>query len=151
MNRCYWDYVRVLVPSGSQLLAAAPAPLPEGTLARTFRGVQETPDTVTVEPGEGETTAFGAFFVIAGGESREMAFAYDLPPSVVQRNGTQSHYRLSVQKQAGTDAIPLEVRIRLPSGARVAASQPKPTSIDQDELIYELSLQTDQRVELQYE
>ena len=151
MNRCYWDYVRVLVPSGSQLISATPAPLPEGSLARTFRGVQETPDTVTVEPGEGETTAFGAFFVIAGGESRELAFAYDLPPSVVQHNGTQSRYRLSMPKQAGTDAIPLEVRVRLPSAARAVASWPKPTSIDQDELIYELSLQTDQRVELQYE
>jgi hypothetical protein len=92
-----------------------------------------------------------AFFVIAGGESRELAFAYDLPPSAVQPNGTKSRYRLSVQKQAGTDAIPLEVRVRLPSDARAVTSWPKPTSIDQDELIYELSLQTDQRVELQYE
>ena len=151
MNRCYWDYVRVLVPSGSQLISATPAPLPEGALARTFRGVQEPMDTVAVEPGESETVTFGAFFVIAGGESREMTFAYDLPPSVVQRNGTQSRYRLSVQKQAGTHALPLQVRIRLPSGARAVTSRPKPTSIDQDELIYELSLQTDRRVELQYD
>jgi len=91
MNRCYWDYVRVYVPAGSELQQA--------------RGFE--PGSVESLPGERETQVFAGFFVMAPGEEREIILSYDLPPEVVAR-GT---YRLRVQKQPGTGALPLRVQV----------------------------------------
>jgi hypothetical protein len=150
MERCYWDYVRLLVPGGSRLTAATPLPLPEGSLLRTFRGVQSAPDTVTVEVGEAGTAAFAAFFVVRGGESRQVKWAYSLPSAVAAQGQTSSHYHLLVQKQAGTQALPLTVKVSLPPGARLVASRPAPKPAGAGQLIFELSLQTDQSLDVWY-
>jgi hypothetical protein len=90
-NRCYWDYVRVYVPGGSEL--------------RATRGFE--PESVESLPGEQGTQVFTGFFVLAPGEERQITLSYDLPPEVV----ADSVYRLRVQKQPGTGAIPLRIQV----------------------------------------
>jgi len=113
MNRCYWDYVRVYVPAGSELRQAS--------------GFQ--PDSVESLPGERDTRVFAGFFVLAPGEEREITLSYDLPPDVV----TGGTYRLRVQKQPGTGALPLRVQV---SGAAEAS--------------YETTLATDREFEVSF-
>jgi len=91
MNRCYWDYVRVYVPGGSELQEA----------------VGFEPDSVESLPGERDTQVFTGFFVMAPGEEREITLRYDLPAEAV----TDGVYRLRVQKQPGTGALPLSVQV----------------------------------------
>ena len=150
MHRCYWDYLRILTPHGSQLLAGTPAPLPEGSLLRTFRGRQGELDTLGTVPDDGPATTFVSFFVLAPGESVSRQLSYLLPSSVVTWDGMQHVYRLFVQKQPGTLALPCKVEVVLPPGSEVVLSQPGPTHSEGNELVYELVLQTDQYLELEY-
>ncbi len=87
IRRCYWDYLRVYAPGGSQLLSA--------------NGV----DQPKTERGEGGTTVFAGAFVLKPGEQRVVTLRYRLPATVT----TGSPYQLLVRKQAGTIATPLSV------------------------------------------
>ncbi|MDH7487794.1 MAG: DUF4012 domain-containing protein [Anaerolineae bacterium] len=111
MDRCYFDYVRVYVPAGSELRQAG--------------GFE--PGTVESLPGERGTQVFAGFFVLAPGEEREITLSYDLPPQVTAGRV----YRLRVQKQPGTLALPLRVQV---SGMAEAG--------------YETTLATDREFEL---
>jgi hypothetical protein len=84
--RCYWDFVRVYVPGGSELLSA--------------NGL----NSVATEPGEAGTTAFTGDFVLRPGEVKAVTLRYRLPAAV-----RSQPYRLLVHKQAGTAGWPLNV------------------------------------------
>jgi len=86
-ERCYWDYLRVYAPAGSEMVAT------EG-LART-----------QTERGEGDTTVFSGDFVLEPGASHEVVLRYRLPNSVATKP-----YRLFVRKQAGSVAPPLQAQ-----------------------------------------
>ncbi|MEI7556934.1 hypothetical protein [Candidatus Chlorohelix sp.] len=77
MAGCYWDYLRVYVPEGSQLLDSS-----------DFISDGSTVETLS-----------------EAGKTATIMFSYRLPLGVEVDN----QYRLLVQKQPGTDAIPLKV------------------------------------------
>jgi hypothetical protein len=85
--RCYWDYLRVYAPAGSEVIAA--------------EGLTST----QTERGEGNTTVSSGEFVLKPGESHEVVLRYRLPDSVAAEP-----YQLFVRKQAGTAAPPLRVQ-----------------------------------------
>ena len=88
--RCYFDYVRVYVPAGSELVTA------EGVAA----------DTVTSRIGERGTQEFAAFFVLPPGKQQQVTFTYRMPAGLTAEN-----YRLVVQRQSGTQPLPLRLQI----------------------------------------
>lgn len=90
-RRCYFNYVRVYVPQGAQLISA------EGF----------EPETVQMLPGERGTTVLSGFVVLRPGDERRVRLVYELPPTVVR----EDLYRLMVQKQAGTPTRPLQVEL----------------------------------------
>ncbi|GAB4410819.1 MAG: hypothetical protein Kow00123_24490 [Anaerolineales bacterium] len=95
MDRCYWDYVRVFVPAGAELLSREG--LEDGDLAESEAGL----------------AVWDGLLVLKPGEAQEVVFRYRLPASVV---GGET-YRLHVQKQPGTWGIPLRVVVRGAGGA----------------------------------
>ncbi len=110
-QRCYWDYVRVYVPAGSQLQASQ-------TIEPVGEVAEETPHTI-----------WDTSFVIAPKEESALSFSYR--PSVqALRQGKLWVYNLLVQKQPGTAAVPLQVEVRLPDGAQWVSAQPQPTSVE---------------------
>ena len=86
INRCYWDYLRVYAPGGSELLEA--------------EGLNQ-PST---EQGERGTTVFSGSFSLRPGDQRVVTLRYRLPTDL-----PAAPYRLFVRKQAGTLAPPLTV------------------------------------------
>jgi hypothetical protein len=88
IQRCYWDYLRVYAPAGSELLAAD--------------GLKHA----VAEPGEQGTTVMAGDFVLRPSEQHTVTLRYRLPFDA----GT-TPYRLDVRKQAGTPAWPLFVAI----------------------------------------
>lgn len=86
IRRCYWSYLRVYVPGGSELLDAT-------GLAR-----------VNTEPGERNTTVFAGDFVLRPSEQLIVTLHYRLPADL-----PAAPYRLFVRKQAGTLAPSLVV------------------------------------------
>ena len=85
-ERCYYDYVRLFVPRGSELL-------------RT-EGLQE--DSVSSQRGDAGTQSFGGYFVMKPGTTHRVTFIYQLPVHIQQYG-----YRLVIQRQSGAGPLPL--------------------------------------------
>lgn len=92
MQGCYWDYVRVYVPRGSHVLEVV--------------GGDSEPE-VSEEAGK---AVISVFLVIAPGESRELAFDYELPSAGVM-NSSLPEYHLLIQKQPGSSDLPVQASI----------------------------------------
>ena len=88
--RCYFNYVRLYVPLGSEILET------EGIEADTFEANR----------GENGTQVFAGYFVLKPGEQKQITFSYQLPPEI-----QADDYELLVQRQAGTNALPFSVLI----------------------------------------
>jgi hypothetical protein len=66
-----------------------------------------------------------AFFALAPGEERTLAFTYELPAWVTENEPDgQARYRLQVLKQPGTGAVPLQLAFHPPPEARVTGAVP---------------------------
>jgi hypothetical protein len=139
MERCYWDYLRVYVPLGARLTDATPHAISGSELLSG----RPSPAQVTVGPPEEDHEVFATFFLLRPREALQTRFEYALPPEILQTREGDTGYALLVQKQPGTRAVPLRVRVLLPPGADVAASEPQPTSVTGQEVEYALTLETD--------
>lgn len=155
IERCYWDYVRVYAPAGSQLFATTAHPVSANTMVthRKHSGAGE------ILPEEHGKAIFGSFFVLPRGEETETRFVYQLPPATLERREEGYYYRLLVQKQAGTDAVPLRVELALPPGSVVQWVEPSQDArhgqvghnLDSDTLIFEGTLEKDRVFEILFQ
>lgn len=123
---CYWNYVRVVVPEGSQLISTT-----EGLEAAT-------------EPSTDGRTVFGAFFVVPCGESRTIRFEYRLP--VVTPDKVK--YNLKLEKQPGAAPFQIRVRVALPEGWRLHSAEPEPSNISDKTIAFSILLDRDQEIAL---
>jgi hypothetical protein len=89
IERCYFDYVRLYVPLGSELVS--------------ITGVEA--DSINSQPGERGTQVFAGYFSVAPGSEHTVTFIYRLPPQI-----TPDSYRLVIQRQSGTGPLPVEVK-----------------------------------------
>jgi hypothetical protein len=138
-RQCYWDYLRVLVPRGSQLLNIQTQPVPAAwNLAHLDDG------TATISRGVADTLVIGTFLIVPPGETRETVLRYRLPPDVLEHTTEGWRYRLAIQKQAGREAIPVVVRLRLPAAASVTNAAPAFDSQREQHVIWHATLATDQ-------
>jgi hypothetical protein len=154
---CYWDYLRVYVPDGSKLLEVTPLSVPEGSLHAQATGATGILDAeVTREAGK---TAFGLFFVVPPGSQKVITLTYELPESVVpdQMLSPQGaawmdlRYSLIVQKQAGTEALPVRVTVSGLAGWRVAGAQPSAHLGDPGQVLMESDLARDRGFDVLWE
>ena len=123
-NDCYWDYLRLYVPLGSELLSS--------------EGITET----EVLPDEAGRTVWGAMLVVPAAASRAVRLRYRLPDFETGR------YLLYVQKQAGTEAVPLLVRVVVPEDSRLGSTSPLPARVTGNVVVYEWDLREDRRLSL---
>jgi hypothetical protein len=155
VNRCYWNYMRVYVPAGSQLAAATLHPV-AGDLLVTGQGQSGAAEVLSEEHGK---TIFGSFFVLPRGEEIETRFVYQLPHSVLERTAEGWRYRLTVQKQAGTRGVPVRVTVALPPGSSVqsvalsdqALGAPTIFQPDSDTVVFESTLDKDRVFEVNFQ
>jgi hypothetical protein len=137
IDRCYWNYLRVYAPMGSQLLAATAHQVP-GNLLVTGQGHSGTPEVLLEELGK---TVFGSFFVLQRGRDIETRFVYQLPEQTLEQMAMGWRYRLFAQKQAGTTAVPLHVELVLPTGSSVQSVEPREGTHD-GQMVRQLGLNT---------
>lgn len=90
MQRCYYDYVRLFVPAGSELLGSS--------------GLQD--GTVSSARGEGGAQLFSGYFILAPGARNTVIFQYQLPPTI-----KPDAYTLLVRRQAGSGPLPFTAAI----------------------------------------
>jgi hypothetical protein len=148
MEGCYWNYLRVYVPEGAQLLQGPEVTLPEGSLRARDSGLGGTALPTEVGPLEAGKNVFATFFVVPPGEQREMIFRYRLPSETLEREGSTTAYRLVVQKQPGTLAVPLRLAVTLPSDAEVLSTSPEGSSLTNGQVLFETDLLVDREFEV---
>jgi hypothetical protein len=88
--RCYFNYVRVFVPADSELVTA--------------RGIDG--ESIISRRGERSTHEFAGFFTLPPGEQQVATFTYRLPLGI-----TPGSYRLLLQRQSGTQPLPLTLSV----------------------------------------
>lgn len=145
-DTCYWNYLRLYVPQGSQLEEATSHTVPGDTLytGETWDGPAQP---ITDPPG---LPAFAAAFLLPRAETLTTHFRYRLPAGVVAAGGDGVSYRLLVQKQAGTEAQPLQVVIQLPPEATLQAATPAPSQVEGNTLTFDAALTTDLTFAVRY-
>jgi hypothetical protein len=116
INRCYHNYLRVYVPAGTSLSEASPHAIPAAWMP-LGRAVPARVDTL--QEGVQGVQAFGTLLVVPGGQTVSTSFHFALPASVIASSGAEKTYTLKIQKQPGTLANPITVRIHLPVSAQI--------------------------------
>lgn len=90
MARCYFGYVRLYVPAGSQLIG--------------IEGVEQ--ESIVTQPGESGTAIFAGYFSMHPGTEHTVTFSYTLPAHI-----TLDNYQLVIQRQAGSGPLPLVIAV----------------------------------------
>jgi hypothetical protein len=122
----YGSYLRIYVPPDAVLRELSVAGLSDG------------PEQVAQEFG---LRSFGRFFPVLPGESKRVDLTYETPGTVT-REGEDYIYRMHLQKQPGTMALPMSIRIEVPEGSRHLE-----VMIDGDQIGPRDAIQTDLRVD----
>jgi hypothetical protein len=107
MEQCYWDYLRIYVPAGSELVSAT--------------GCDE-PIQVWDELGR---TVLSCTFVLPVAQARQMVLEYRLPTRVLDEG-----YRLHLHKQPGTRAVPVRVQVVPPEGVGASTAPHEALALD---------------------
>ena len=108
-NGLLGNYLRVLTVNGSTLKSVS------GGSLNKVNGVEE----ISAEAGR---TAVGLFLLEPPGQT-SVSMAW-VAPRVVSTDGKTATYQLTVQKEAGRIAEPLNVTINIPTGAKVTETSP---------------------------
>ena len=147
MERCYWNYLRILVPEGTVLAGATP----HAVAGRHLISGEASPAEVVSEPLEGGRSVLATFLLVPMGAELETAFDLHLQPHVIRAaEGGATAYALTLQKQPGTSADRVHLTVSLPSEARLLASDPPPTGVSGATVQFDLQLRTDMTVRLVY-
>ena len=141
---CYWNYLRVYMVRGAKLLDATPQFVP----ANWMLVKQDVPARVdNLNEGIAGVQAFGTLQVVPGGESVVTSFSFTLPSSIIQSRAGQSIYHLLVQKQPGTLAEPITIRVHLPNNASIQ-TVPRGAVVQDQNILFQTNLRTDLEFEI---
>ena len=146
IDRCYWTYTRVYKQAGVELIDATPHAIPDDwmILGKSVpAGVDELDDEDL--PG---VQGFGTLLVVPGGNSLSTSFKFALPQTVLSTDTSSNLvFRLKVQKQPGTLANPMTIRIHFPRHA-ILRSTFMNGIVQDDHLLIEADLRTDIELEV---
>lgn len=146
MQRCYWNYLRLIVPAGAKL-SSGPKVIVDGQ--SLLRNQPTTGEIDVASPSSGKLS-WGQLFVLAPEKSISLDYVYSLPPGTAHFGEGHWDYNLYLQKEPGTLATTVEVNVTLPEGAQLLKSQPQPLSQQDRVITYLISLKTDQEIEISY-
>jgi hypothetical protein len=148
INRCYWNYLRVYTPLGSELLQAAPHAIP----GEFVLGGRDEPARVVEWPAEAGKSVWGTFLLVPNGQRVETSFQYTLPVTVARKTDEGWRYHLLLQKQAGTVNNQARVTLQLPPNSQLLKAIPAPDRTVEDGCLeFEFTLLTDRELEVIFE
>ncbi|MEJ2749616.1 MAG: DUF4012 domain-containing protein, partial [Anaerolineae bacterium] len=146
VNRCYWNYLRLYTPHGSQLLDASSHTVPAAAMmsGQSWNGRAQPVSDLT------GLTTFATFFVLPIAQQTTSYFTYQLPSNIIHHTPNGQQYQLQIFKQAGTKSEPMEVMIQLPVGAQLLQTQPTPETFEKNLITYQLDLDSDTTISVQF-
>ena len=146
MDRCYWNYLRLIVPAGAELSGYPRVVVPGAYLLRG----RPSDDEVEVETINDVRKSWGQLFLLAPGDSATLKYTYQIPEGTALRLKDHWQYRLLLQKQPGIRTLPVSLNVRLPDRMGLLGSDPQPSLIEGQMLHYDLNLSGDQPVRIDY-
>ena len=146
MDRCYWNYLRLLVPISARLESAPLMVVPGEYLTRGRSSVA----TVDVELLGEARQSWGKLVMLRPGEQLTLRYAYRLPQAFSVGDDGTSHYEWMLQKQPGLRLLPTSLTVTLPEGATLLRAVPKPAIAKVRTLEFRFELTTDQRVSIEF-
>lgn len=147
LHRCYWSYMRVYAPPGTQLLAASTHPAP----ATAFSHQEAWAGQATQTTDNTGLTLLDNFVLVPYGQTAQMLFQYALPEAITHLLAEGStEYSLQLMKQAGARPQAVNVTVILPPGTTYLNASPAPQQINGQTITFSLVLATDQTITVQY-
>jgi hypothetical protein len=146
MERCYWDYVRVMAPLGARLIGG-PKVIVEG---KYLLREQPTTGRIDQEYLGTDKISWGQLFLLPPQESLSLDYIYALPTGTAKFIDDHWEYNLYLQKQPGTMENPVELTIILPKEAQFLDSYPAPRHQTERGVTYQFNLKTDEQIHLSY-
>ncbi len=115
-QRCYLDYWRVYVPSGSNFISGSVQPVPAEQL---LNGVGWS-GRVESFAGEAGTQVWAGLLMLPIAQTSQIEIMYSLPSSILQTKGENLiEYTLRVQVQPGLEGLPFKLEIMLPNNSGI--------------------------------
>jgi hypothetical protein len=145
-DECYWNYVRVYAPGGSQLISSTTHLVPAET---QYRGQGWHSAAQNLNEFTGWQT-FANFLLVPQQETVSTAFSYTLPTAVVQIEDGVSEYQLFINRQAGTRPETVHITVQLPPGATVLQTNPASATVAGNTLTFNLSVARDTLITIRY-
>ena len=151
IDRCYFDYLRVYSPAGTQLKSATPHAVSRDAMTMLDENVPPRVDILD-ESIQG-LQGFGTLLVVPTGQSVETDFQFNLPAGILKSDLILRDlvYQLKVQKQPGTEAIPITVRVHLPQGSKIRSVGPEGFITDGNNLLFNLALSEDVYIRIEFQ
>ena len=146
-DACYWNYLRIYVPEGSQLITSTVHTIPGEShiFGQTWQGpAQVLSETAGL-------TTFANYLLLPMGQTLESRYEYLLPTVVSTDENGRKTYHLDVIQQAGNHPFPFSAAITLPEGAQVLSATPAPTAVNGRTLQFKLNIDTNSQITVQYQ
>ncbi|MGB5060821.1 MAG: DUF4012 domain-containing protein [Candidatus Promineifilaceae bacterium] len=146
-DACYWNYLRIYVPEGSQLITSTVHTIPGEShiFGQTWQGpAQVLSETAGL-------TTFANYLLLPMGQTLESRYEYLLPTVVSADENGRKTYHLDVIQQAGNHPFPFSAAITLPEGAQVLSATPVPTAVNGRTLQFKLNIDTNSQITVQYQ
>lgn len=144
-DECFWNYVRVYAPDGSDLITSSIHTVPAET---QYHGQGWHSAAHTVNEFTGWQT-FANYLLVPQQESVSTIFAYTLPESVVQHQGPDSIYKLFINHPAGAQVDTMHITIHLPAGVTVRQTSPE-ASLNGRAVTFDLTVAQDTLLTIHY-
>jgi len=150
IDRCYYNYLRVYVPVGTQLKSSTPHAVSRAEMIMLDEDIPARVDILD-ENLQG-LQGFGTLLVVPMGKTLETDFQFILPDGILESDPVSHEqvYQLKVQKQAGTVSIPITVRVHLPQGSKISSISPEVSEREGNNLLFYLKLTMDVNIRIQF-
>lgn len=145
-NKCYWNYQRIYVPPGSELLSSTRQIIPAENLINGRLWDNQAQLTNEING----LTTLSNLMLVKQGQTKASQYSYSLPKSIVAIDHDRNQYQLVIYKQAGTDSEQVNLIVVLPDKSTFDGSSPLPLKIDGTTLHYSFDLDKDTRVVVNY-
>ncbi|HEX7555020.1 MAG TPA: DUF4012 domain-containing protein [Leptolinea sp.] len=110
-TRCYWDYWRIYLHPGSQLVASQVLPVSGSMLLDG----QDWPGQASLETGENNLTVAAGLLVLPTKSQQTFTLNIALPPAVLNQTSRNNwSYSLQILKQPGLLKLPVVLIVKLP-------------------------------------
>lgn len=146
-DQCYWNFLRVYTPKGSQLVDSSRHVVPGETLY-SGTGWESAGQLQEDLPW---LTTFSNFMLLPRAEQITAFFQYNLPTeTITELDSGERLYSLSVQKQPGMRTEKLVVTVVLPESADLLEVSPPPVSQNENRIVFEIELDSNKLVTIRY-